>query len=192
MGIPINNIMPKKHVSKDLGRPVRLRKAIPCCINTTKLRLEVKKSQIENAGNGVYTKESIPNGTLIGYYEGKVSQDEKYISDYTFTLSKKWFVDGLDYPRSYIAMVNDPFNCDFEYNCEFDLLTHGKDGKPLRFKDRRVFLVSTKDIEAGEELYASYGDDYWNCDSRKNYVTKPKKKKETKKITKKIIKKKKA
>lgn len=181
--------MPKKHISKDLGRPVKLLKEKVCYINTTDLRLEIKESNIKNAGNGVFTKEFIPKDSRIGFYEGIVSNDERLITDYTFTLSDKWFVDGFHYPRSYIAMVNDPFDGTFEYNCEFDVQHVTKSGKQLRFKDRRVFLKAIKDIEPGEELYASYGDDYWQCESRQKYIKNSEKEKKKKKGLKKIIKK---
>ena len=182
--------MVKEHISKELKRPVKLLKEKVCYINTTDLRLEIKESTIKNAGNGVFTKEFIPANTRVGFYEGIVSKDERLITDYTFTLSNKWFVDGSHYPRSYIAMVNDPFNGEFKYNCEFDVQHVDKNGKTLRFKDRRVFLRSIVDIEPGEELFASYGDDYWNCETRKKYLkddkSVTKKKKGLKKILKKV------
>lgn len=160
----------KKQKSKLLGRAIQLRKMPEFYWNNTDLPLIIKTSQIPNAGNGVWTETHIPSGTRIGFYEGRVLCDENKITDYSFTLSKKWFVDGLYYPRSIIAMINDVYNTEFATNCEFDVQTRDiETGELLPCKSRRVFLVATEDIPKGTELFASYGDEYWECEQRQAY-----------------------
>jgi hypothetical protein len=162
----------KKTISEQLGRPIMLRKSPEFYWNNTDLPLKIEPSQIPNSGNGVWTHTDIPKGTRIGYYEGRVLCGEDKITDYSFTLNQKWFVDGLQFPRSIIAMINDVYNTDFETNCEFDVQTRDLDtGELLQARHRRVFLVSTEDIESGSELFASYGDEYWECEQRQAYFT---------------------
>ena len=154
------------------------------CYNNTDILLELKSSSIPNSGRGLFLKESrINEGQLIGYYDGDVTKDERKLSDYSFTLDDDWFVDGLEFPRCYIAMINDPYGSNFECNCEFRLLTRDEETKKtLPPQKRRIYLVALRDIERGEELFASYGEDYWNCESRQKYLKK--KTKKTKKSSK--------
>ena len=162
----------KKKISEQLGRAIKLKKFPEFYWNNTDLPLKIKPSQIPNSGNGVWTYTFIPKGTRIGYYEGRVLCDENQITDYSFTLNKKWFVDGLQFPRSIIAMINDVYNTNLKTNCEFDVQTRDiNTGELLLGKNRRVFLASTEDIHEGTELFASYGDDYWECEQRQAYFS---------------------
>ena len=52
-------------------------------------------------------------------------------------------------------MINDAHNSSFENNCEFRLINKKK------VFDRKICLYTIKDIKKGEELFASYGEDYW-------------------------------
>lgn len=148
------------------------------CYNNTDILLELKTSTIPNSGRGLFLKEErINEGQLIGYYDGDVTKDDKKLSDYSFTLDDDWFVDGLEFPRCYIAMINDPYGSEFECNCEFQLLTQDeKTNKTLPPHKRKIYLVALRDIERGEELFASYGEDYWSCKTRQKYLKKSKKK----------------
>jgi len=52
--------------------------------------LVVKKSQIKNAGKGLYTKKFIPKGTVITEYKGKITtwkeaQQTKTFNGYVFS-----------------------------------------------------------------------------------------------------------
>jgi len=162
--------MSKKNISKELGRPIQLKKSPEFYWNNTDLLLRVRTSQIPNSGNGVWSDTFIPSGTRIGFYEGQILCGDENITDYSFTLNKKWFVDGSRFPRSIIAMINDTYKTDFKTNCEFDVQTRDiETGELLIGKKRRVFLASTEDIEPRTELFASYGDEYWECEHRQAY-----------------------
>jgi SET domain-containing protein len=50
-----------------------------------------------------------------------------------------------------MAMLNDSYNTLFQNNCEFIINT----------KDQTVSVWTIKEIKSGEELFTSYGDDYW-------------------------------
>lgn len=141
----------------------------PMYWNNTELLLNVEKSKITNAGLGIYTYENIKKGQHIGFYEGKLKKEgNECVGDYSFTLSKLWYRDASPYPRAYIAMINDSYNSNFTVNCEFVKITHDDNGKKYKVKDIKIELQAIRDIAFGEELYASYGEDYWDCESRKH------------------------
>jgi SET domain-containing protein len=52
-------------------------------------------------------------------------------------------------------MINDAKNSQFENNCEFRIIEH-----KIK-KNSKICLYSIKDIKKGNELFASYGDEYW-------------------------------
>lgn len=117
--------------------------------NNSNFNLQIKKSLILNAGLGVFTLEKIPAKTYIGNYEGKKSRNKTGI--YFFELTDKIGIDAIDYPRSYIAMINDSYKSEQKINCEFI----------VDEKKQKVELWSIVDIEIGSELFVSYGKDYW-------------------------------
>lgn len=123
--------------------------------NNTNFILDIRPSKIKNAGNGLFVFENIPSKTLIGYYDGEILSGNNNISDYSFQISKKYFIDAKEFPRCYIAMINDAINSQFVNNCEF------------RKNKNKICLYTIKDLKKGDELFASYGEDYWKT---RNYL----------------------
>ena len=138
--------------------------------NNTELLLNVEDSLIPVAGKGIFTYEKIiKKGQHIGYYEGKLKKEgRECVGDYSFTLSNVWYLDARNFPRAYTAMINDSHNSKFNTNYEFVMVMHDDNGKKLSPKDRKIALQATRNIYFGEELFASYGEDYWTCESRIN------------------------
>jgi len=132
--------------------------------NNTKLILNVENSNIPNSGNGIFTYQNIPKETLIGYYDGELKKDNgSCVGDYSFSITNKFYIDARNFPRSYIAMINDCYGSKFKNNCEFRMELYDKNNKKLKIKDRKISLWSIRNIKCGEELYADYGEDYWKC-----------------------------
>ena len=52
-------------------------------------------------------------------------------------------------------MINDAKNSQFVNNCEFRIIE-----KKIK-KNNKICLYSIKDIKRCDELFASYGDEYW-------------------------------
>lgn len=129
--------------------------------NNTNFKLYIKKSNIKKAGKGLFTLEHIPKDTLIGYYEGIITKSSSNITDYSFEISSRYFIDASNYPRCYIAMINDAYNTTYKNNCEFRIVYYNNKNKPLHIKDRKIALYSITDINKNDELLASYGEDYW-------------------------------
>lgn len=128
--------------------------------------LYLKKSQITNGGIGVFTHDDIQCNEIIDEYLGDITSVS--IGHYTFYIKENTYIDAYNYPRCYMAMINDGsfvpkrnkkqnnkknINIvkEYENNCEFSV------------KCNRVFVKSIKEIKAGDELFISYGEDYWNC-----------------------------
>jgi hypothetical protein len=124
---------------------------IPSYYHTSKFKIEIRDSNIKGAGQGVFTAEEIPENTLIDDYLGTYQSIPT--SRYYFYIKEGVGIDAGNYPRSYMGMINDSFNSNFHNNCTF-IIDETKN---------TVSVESLRHIEAGEELFISYGDSYWNC-----------------------------
>lgn len=120
--------------------------------------------------NGLFTKEKIPNNTPVYEYKGLI-YDKSYSALPYDKLYIKWFhpknVSGVNYilrnksyeieinntiidasiqnRSSFVRYVNSGFPNYYRNNCEFVQ------------DNNKVILVTTREIEAGEELLCSYG-----------------------------------
>jgi hypothetical protein len=122
---------------------------IPSFYHHSIFPLEIKQSTIPNAGLGVFSLTDIPKNTYIdGYYGDKFSNPT---SRYFITITDEIGIDAVSYPRCYMAMLNDSYNTLFQNNCEFI----------INEKDQTVSVWTIKEIKSGEELFTSYGEDYW-------------------------------
>jgi len=114
--------------------------------------LYINKSNIEDAGSGVFTHDEIPTDTIIDEYVGELYEINICPSRYFIEIEKGVGIDAFDFPRCYMAMVNDTYGTHEKINCEF----------VIDVKERRVFIKSIAAISPGEELYVSYGNQYWD------------------------------
>jgi SET domain len=117
---------------------------IPSFFHTSIYNLEVRTSTIPDAGLGVFTNEDIIACEHIDFYTG--DRMSFPISKYYFQIKDGNGIDAGSYPRCYMAMINDGFE---KNNCKFTV------------KDKQVSVWSIRDIKKGEELFVSYGDEYW-------------------------------
>ncbi len=110
--------------------------------------LTIKDSLIPNAGLGVFTNSYIPAKSFIDEYTGSY-HTRNTISGYFFAIHDDLGIDAREYPRCYMAMINDSYNSNYKNNCEFVV------------KNNRVEIWSLTDIPIHSELYISYGSDYF-------------------------------
>lgn len=122
--------------------------------------LEMKPSRIRGSGWGLFLRERrmVRQGTLLCEYRGRRLPrlpKESSLCPYTVRVQSEpsLFIDALDEDGSVMclaAMINDcgPEGANVEL-CEVP----GNRG--------RVFVMALRDIEEGEELYVSYGSDFW-------------------------------
>ena len=113
----------------------------------TKYKLDVKKS---SAGLGLFAGEEIKKGEKVIEYIGEkitAVEADKRGGKYLFEISSKWTIDGTN--RKNIARyVN--HGCDPLSNCEAEV------------RGGRVFILSKRAIEPGEELLYDYGEEYFD------------------------------
>ena len=114
---------------------------------------KVKKSQIEKAGLGVFYVGcgSIQKGTKLFDYEGIVlggNKERGFRSDKSYNLGDGYEIFGTGIG----SFVNDGLDV-FPSNCTFVQKGEGKESN--------VYLVSTCEIYPHDELFVSYGGDFW-------------------------------
>jgi hypothetical protein len=133
--------------------------------------VEIRPSNIPNAGNGVFAKEDINSGEMLGIYRGEALTPDQFTKrfkdvDYaTYVLTIKngtINVDGEKKGYNWVSRVNGPRGTTMKTNIWWD-------------DDGNVF--SKRKIKAGDELLVSYGPSYWRGFHRhqKNKTMKKKK-----------------
>ncbi len=138
--------------------------------HTSKFNLIIKESQLYNGGLGVYTNEYIEKNTIIDEYYGE-KLTTAIGGSYVLMIHNKCFIDASNEPRCYMAMLNDAsyrpkinykkksgrklakIFIDYNYtnNCEF----------VLDEINEKAYIKTIININIGEELFVSYGKDYW-------------------------------
>ena len=122
--------------------------------------LEVKTSTIPAAGNGLFTTRSFPKGTLLCVYSGtpvsltQAMRREKQgrHGDYVMGgFGLFWRVDAEPHPKVLARYINDHWLEPQRQNAQFIKLK----------KERKALVVATRALDAGEEVFASYGEGYW-------------------------------
>ncbi len=121
--------------------------------------IELRKSTIPGAGTGVFCKQAIPKGMDLGYYRGEIITPEEHERRHV----KKGYGE-------YVLIATDMDN-DKE-KVYIDAKTHsnwtsrvnapkGTGRKPNIYWDSYGHVFSSRNIKAGEELFANYGAPYW-------------------------------
>lgn len=115
----------------------------------------IKTSEIPNAGRGLFAARAFKKGEIIGFYGGNVTEDTSGDISYTLTIkvngNAEKIVDakGIEThdqakSRGDVHMANDLPEFSNAYFTVFG------------------FMRALEDIEKGEELYVSYGWEYWS------------------------------
>ena len=120
--------------------------------HTSTYKLQIGSSTILNAGKGVFADEYIERDIFIDYYYGN---EIEYIGTGPYFVgfedgSRILGIDGIVFPRCYMAMVNDAYRTPFRNNCRIDVV------------NEQIEIWSIADIFSGQELLMNYGSNYWN------------------------------
>jgi hypothetical protein len=144
--------------------------------NNSLFDLYLTKSQIENAGLGVWTRDFIPKNTFVDEYTGIIG-NRNFGSDYTLEITKNYYIDAEPFPRCFMAMIND---CSYVAKKTIrrkkkviditPVANYNSSGIPLEvncifmidIENKKGLIYSTRDIERNTELFISYGKNYWN------------------------------
>lgn len=123
-------------------------------------KLVVKKSQLPQAGMGLYTKEFIPKGTKIVEYKGKITTWKEVEHDegkngYIYYVKRNHVIDAGNRKSAMARYANDARGLSrvkgITNNAEYV-----EDGV-------KVYIQSAKDIPAGSEILVEYGKEYWDA-----------------------------
>ena len=118
----------------------------------------IKKSGLPKAGKGLFTKIDIPKGTRVVEYKGRIQpwrevKDEDGINGYLMYINRNVVINGLKAVKTLARYANDAGGLvrleGIRNNSEF--VSEGK----------RCFIEATRNIKAGEEIFAGYGREYW-------------------------------
>ena len=121
-------------------------------------QLYVKKSILPNAGNGLYTRKSIPKGTRIVEYKGKISpwkdvKSEDGKNGYIFYVNRNHVIDALRTKSALARYANDARGL-----VKIKGLLNNAD---YIVDGRKAYIESKRSIPAGAEIFVDYGADYW-------------------------------
>lgn len=123
-----------------------------------KKQLAIRPSVLPGAGNGLFTTQFIPKGTLIIEYKGKVSAWKDVNHDngnngYIYYVNRNHVIDASKHPNELARYANDARGLTkvrgVNNNAEY-----AEEGK-------KVFIRAKKNIQPGEEILVAYGKEYW-------------------------------
>lgn len=120
--------------------------------------LEIRESNIPGAGKGLFTKCFIARGTRIVEYKGTVTTWNAVKDDptnaYIYYLKPNHVIDAREHPKCMARYVNDAKG----------LVRSKKWNNNANFRNDglHVYIVATRDIQAGEEIFVEYGKKYWD------------------------------
>ena len=125
--------------------------------------LQIKRSLIPGAGMGLFTTVFIPKGTRIVEYKGKMTTwkevEHDYKNGYIYSIDPKHVIDAKTYKKALGRYANDARGL---------VTTNGLINNSRYTVDGlKVFIEATKNIQAGSEIFVSYGKEYWEV-MRKN------------------------
>lgn len=138
----------------------------------------VKSSQLMNAGDGLITSRSFTKGSVITAYSGYIVPVNDYSkqanpSHVLSLVSHRWLIDGrFDENGNRIpnaryrsgkgggAYANDARDRGMT-NAVYDTIDTSQYTPETAPTQRLVVLRAIRDISAGEEVFVSYGKDYW-------------------------------
>ena len=125
------------------------------------MALTVKRSQLPKSGKGLYTKKPIKKGEKIIEYKGEIINWKQYTArvekdedGYLFWINNKKCIDAFPTPQYKARYANDARGLSrtkgLKNNSQYET-----------FKDK-CFIVSTREIKSGEEIFVNYGKEYWD------------------------------
>lgn len=126
------------------------------------MALIIKKSQLPGAGKGLYTTKPIPKegkvieyrGEIIGYkeYRRRARREE---DQYLFYLRRNRCIDALHTPQYKARYANDAAGIarvkGLRNNSDYVIFGN------------KCFIVASRNIKAGEEIFVNYTKPYWDC-----------------------------
>lgn len=125
------------------------------------MALLVKKSRLPNAGRGLFTTKPIKKDQRVIEYRGEIIEWKDYSErvkqnkdGYLFFVRRNYCIDAFSTPQYKARYANDARGLvrvkGLNNNCVYE--TEGD----------RCWIVATRDIKAGEEIFVDYTKEYWD------------------------------
>lgn len=126
-------------------------------------KLEIRESLIPDAGLGLFTCEKIIKSTTICVYSGTIIS----LLDVLRKEDRSYIMGGFGYGRGHIDATDHPQVAARYINDNLD--PHAINARFVKDRDRMVaHVVALRDIEKGEEIYASYGQGFWRYKEKRS------------------------
>ena len=123
-------------------------------------KLQVKKSQIQGGGKGLYYvgKKPFAKDKRIAYYSTKeITHQTNDDSLYELQISKNRFMNADSKLTHVGRYINDTHNTNFKKNVRY-----GNSYNTSKVNDREAIpIITTRVIQPNSELYVTYGNQYW-------------------------------
>jgi hypothetical protein len=122
--------------------------------------LEVRASQIQGAGKGLFVVADLRAGTRLGEYTGRRTKSAPHDGSYTWdvniyhpngTFSHLEYVDALRTPTCKLRYANGARTPEQRRLINAEMYQYGG----------RVYYKTTKHVRRGTEIILDYGDNYW-------------------------------
>ncbi len=125
------------------------------------MALIVKTSKLPGCGKGLFTTKAIRKDAKIIEYRGEIINYNEYrrrarneVDQYLFFVRRDLSIDAMHTPQYKARYANDAAGLTrikgFRNNSDY-----------MIFGDK-CFMVASRDIKAGEEIFVNYTDHYWN------------------------------
>jgi hypothetical protein len=128
----------------------------------TNVNLFIKKSTLPHAGLGLFSNTHFNKGDFMDEYKGK-----KLFKEEAENLSNKTYVMEVEKDTCYIDAI-DPHSCMCRYANDLRPIDRKKYAYKYnaRFyhdeKQNKIVLFAWKPIYPGQEIFVSYGSNYWS------------------------------
>jgi SET domain-containing protein len=124
------------------------------------MALIIKKSQLPGAGKGLYTTKAIRKdskiieyrGEIIGYNEYR-KRTRKHLDQYLFFVRMDLCIDSMHTPQYKARYANDAKG--------ITRIKGLKNNSDYIIYGDKCFMVASRNIKAGEEIFVNYTHWYW-------------------------------
>jgi SET domain-containing protein len=124
--------------------------------------LVVKKSNLPEAGKGLFTKKFIPKGAKIVEYKGRITtwkdveaEENRGENKYIYYVKRNHVINAKPFKKALARYANDARGIK-----RVKGITNNADYVE---KGLKVFIEAKKDIPAGAEILVDYGREYWDA-----------------------------
>ena len=126
------------------------------------MALIVKTSQLPKSGKGLFTTSPITKGTKIIEYKGEIIDWKEYEKrvelnkdGYLFFINKKHCIDAYNTTQHKARFANDAAG--------LGRVKSLRNNSVYEIEGKKCFIIATRNIKAGEEIFVNYSKSYWDC-----------------------------